>query len=609
LTECWVDERHHGLDKFDRVSALLTEAIGMMVVQKPRGKDVKREDFHAGMGKLIGAGERRQQNITKRADKAADQLGYSGGGNSLTRSKAKDQRSGLDRKRYETLLDGLTQALTGLAGAHGLVEAAKEPDRSPKAPDSTVVLPQPTRDSPLDPDLPTPHSSSVKPKTEDQPTKNLQAALPPATFVPRLQEHRSTSPWVIWTYSLVAILASTGIIILVHLAGTNSPDPTRHKSTTTAAATALPFRVAAAPFAPEDRPAYLYDHFDPNDTVCVAPNHSSPNCGPLKGHVLDSFINNMTYGDERYFAKARINGQVPNASTDPLTNVRLGNIVSFDIYVDNDTPFNQGDPIWSNLQGTRVRMSLHPRTGIDQLSPKEWVFQPKAFISATNAQAVEDGVNLEGPQPFELEYIVGSARLFREQNQYPLSSAITSGKGAPIGLLTMNGELPPGNQFGAAVLVELSARVVAAVAFPKVRVIDRVRIGSRQPWTAAVYAKPGETVAWMLDTTNVSKSSVRNVTTSDILPPNLELIPNSVQFTNARGTEQLQDKPLFGGGYNAGSYNPNDNTLVTFETKVLDNFDGCKVIDRGQVFARWGQKPMEVTNDADVVITKPGCAH
>jgi uncharacterized repeat protein (TIGR01451 family) len=370
-------------------------------------------------------------------------------------------------------------------------------------------------------------------------------------------------------------------------------------------------RVTAAPFAPENRAVFAYDRYDPNDSLCSSA-IGSPfgNCRASKGHVLDSFINMPGYGDERYFLRARLDNQPATESIDPLIDIVPGSTVALRVYVDNDTAVNPGDPGRSDLHDTRVRVNLTPSSSIDQLFSSEWVLQPRAFITASNVRDIEDGVNLEGPRPFGLEYVPGSAYLVREDNRYPLSSGIVGHKGALIGLLNMNGDLPPG-QFGATVFVELEARVVAAKATPAVRVLDRVRRMTAEGWNSVAYAKPGNVVEWLLNTTNVSRALLHNVITRDELPSNLRFVPGSIKFTNARGSEPLADTPnggpLFGGGYNAGSYNSKDNTLITFDTEVLGNFNGCQTIDRTQASARWNQQPKEVISDADVVITQPPC--
>ena len=286
----------------------------------------------------------------------------------------------------------------------------------------------------------------------------------------------------------------------------------------------------------------------------------------------------------------------------------MGSTVVLQAYVNNDTAVDPADPEASDTRNTRVRVDL-AHTVVDELATHEWVLQPQAFISASNAPTVEDGVNLVGPQPFALQYEPGSAKLLRNADNYPLSDEIVGSAGAPIGLLYMNGDLPAGSGFDAAALIELRAHVVS-VAPPEVRLANQVRLAASAPtpWQSVVYAKPGEDVEWLLNIENGPWSTVSNVITRDVLPPNLEVEPHSVILTDARSNEPLASPPLFAGGYNTGNYSPRDNALITFQTKVLDNFKGCRVIDRNEGFARSDQTPVEVTNDADVVITKPACS-
>ena len=312
--------------------------------------------------------------------------------------------------------------------------------------------------------------------------------------------------------------------------------------------------------------------------------------------------------DETHFFDARFSDKANNTNTDPLTGVSIGRTVVLRAYVNNDTAVDPRDPAASDIIGARVRFSLQPSTTVDQLADREWVLQPQAFLSAGNAATVEDGVNLVGPEAFALQYVAGSAQLLRNNNSYPLSDEIVGSKGALIGLLYMNGDLPAGNSFDASALIELRARVVA-VAPPEITVVSQVRMTGSRPWHDALYAKPGDDVQWLLNTTNGNWSTVYHVVTRDVLPQHLQLDAGSVTFINARGTEPLADRPLFGGGYNAGAYNRRDNTLITFKTKVLGDFSGCRLRVRNLGYARSDQTPVEVTGASDVVITKPNCPH
>jgi hypothetical protein len=407
---------------------------------------------------------------------------------------------------------------------------------------------------------------------------------------------------------LAAVVVVGAIVALLATGGGGSAAHHRAKT----ASLAVP--VAVAPFSPE-RQTYDFDVYDPNNSNCDDPNNPAAHfgrCGALTGHVLNSFINTPTYGDERFFFDARFGDAARNANTDPLPGVKVGDTVVLRTYVNNDTAVDPSNPEASDTHNTRLRVNL-AATVADELASHEWVLQPQAFISASNAQAVEDGVNLVGPEPFALQYEPGSAVLLRGSNTYPLSNEIVGSRGTPIGLLYMNGDLPAGNNFDAAALIELRAHVVS-VAPPEIRIADQVRMsGSKQtPWHPFIYVKPGDDVQWLLNTSNGPWSTVYHVITRDELPPNLEVDQGSAMFTDARGTQRFPGQPnggpLFGGGYDDGTYNPRDNTLITFTTKVLGNFNGCQVIDRNQGFARSDQTPVEVTNDADVVITKPGCS-
>jgi hypothetical protein len=111
LAEARIAKRPDVSAPLDQVSVLLVEAIGMVAIQNPRGRVLTPENFQAGMGKLVGVEVRRVLTLTKRADNAAGQLGYSSG-DSLTRSKKLDPKSAQYRLRYELLLDGLAQALS-----------------------------------------------------------------------------------------------------------------------------------------------------------------------------------------------------------------------------------------------------------------------------------------------------------------------------------------------------------------------------------------------------------------------------------------------------------------------------------------------------------------
>jgi len=130
-------------------------------------------------------------------------------------------------------------------------------------------------------------------------------------------------------------------------------------------------------------------------------------------------------------------------------------------------------------------------------------------------------------------------------------------------------------------------------------------------WTKQARVIPGDVVVWRLKTENAGARDLLDVTVRVVLGPQLELIPGSVHFVRVKGEAQLKDGPLFGGGYNAGRYLPGDGTYYVFDTRSLDDFEGCAVRTRsfGLVHARGvpelkGARP---SNSADVIVGKTHC--
>jgi hypothetical protein len=106
-----------------------------------------------------------------------------------------------------------------------------------------------------------------------------------------------------------------------------------------------------------------------------------------------------------------------------------------------------------------------------------------------------------------------------------------------------------------------------------------VRLRGTEAWRTEIHGVPGDTIQWELYASddNASKTFT-NVIVNDVLPQYVTLIPRSLRFVSGnRGDEILASGPLFGGGYNAGSYIPNDRTLYIFEGVLDPDFPGCAI--------------------------------
>jgi hypothetical protein len=140
---------------------------------------------------------------------------------------------------------------------------------------------------------------------------------------------------------------------------------------------------------------------------------------------------------------------------------------------------------------------------------------------------------------------------------------------------------------------------------------DVSRKGTKQ-WRKELRVVPGEVVSWRMRAANSGPSPLLDVVTRTVLAPHLSLISGSMHFLNARADTSLPDARLFfESGYNAGRYNPGDDSYYLFDTKVVDDFPGCstRVRTYGVIRARGTgaiTHSMPSTS-ADVVIGKTKC--
>ena len=424
-----------------QIKALLLRAI-------PHVEETEKR--RQGLQKLLDiADEEHVAKLGARRDAAADSFGYKDG---------ESLRQGKPGKRdfEEGIREGLVTQLQALAAEHGFEYAARygrpepagDPEEEADSSDSTsseAEAQKPTPESNTEED----NLSTLPPEPEAAPIERDDveqaetdghsmagepigpAETPDDAETPEAARSSSGSSWGKPHSRHLAVLAVVLLVggSLVALLVPGSAGSAHRRLT----AKTLSMPVSFAPSSPK-RPTYDYDRYDPNDNNCADPNNPGRffgRCGATTGHVLDSFIDTPSYGDETHFFDARLNDQATNTNTDPLAGVTIGSTIVLRVYVDNDTLVNPSNPAASETHNTRVRVNLHPTTDVEQLLSNKWVLQPEAFISASNAQTVEDGVNLIGPEPFALEYEAGSARLLRGNTPYPLSNSIADEQGAP----------------------------------------------------------------------------------------------------------------------------------------------------------------------------------
>jgi uncharacterized repeat protein (TIGR01451 family) len=374
---------------------------------------------------------------------------------------------------------------------------------------------------------------------------------------------------------------------------------------TLAVAVAVPF-AAQAEFFP-NRPTFDYNKAGNGN--CSDPNNPATKngrCGSMNGPVFNSFINTPSYGDERAFVDARRSDQTAAGSyKNVLPDVTKGSKeIVVRMYVHNNANKTTNASGLGVAKNTKVRLALPSVEGSE--------LRAVGYISADNAtpKVVEDTVDFTSTERFKVSYKPGSAIIYSNGpvNGSKLSDSIVT-TGAAIGHTALNGSLPGCFEYEAVVQVTLKVETKGVPHMDIDKKVRKTKEGQTGGWATEVHAKPGDKVDWLLNTKNTSQATLTNVVTRDVLPPHVELVSGSMKFVNKRlGTVPLTNTaPLFGGGYNSGRYEANDNSLITFTTIVKGDFEECQKRVRNVAYAKSKEYPKEIRDDADVVITRENC--
>jgi hypothetical protein len=364
-----------------------------------------------GLEKLFGiAGEKTVLGLEDRRDDAAPFFGY--------RSKDTLRRGEVNGRPFEDVAqENLLRQMLALADEHGFAYTAPYDGAEPSATATTTAHQKPMNSSPPEP------APSV------EPTGSADTRRP----TPRRPR------W--WHVAIVvgaALIAGAALLLVVGASGSGQT-----------------YRDKWGPI----RPVYNYKLYIGNNHCDDGTNPSAYNgrCGaPADFPVFNSFINTPYYGDETEFFDGYRAEQSNGGANDPIRNVTNGDrIVVLRIYVDNDTEVREREPELTTAYNARVRVTLPANTSKSLVA--------YASISADRAITISDSVDLTSDRSFSLEYIPGSAVLYNRANgdnrTFQLSDEIIGSEGALIGVNSMNGVLPPSNDFSGT-LVELKVRAV-----------------------------------------------------------------------------------------------------------------------------------------------------
>lgn len=362
---------------------------------------------------------------------------------------------------------------------------------------------------------------------------------------------------------------------------------------------ALAFISTAAVFAgwTPDRPVYDW-------------NNSAERVGSTNGPRMNAFINTPDYGDERAFFDSRKQEETTGRPyKDVLPYVTQGSKrIVMRTYVHNGA--NQStndDPAPNNgvAKDAKVRIDLPTGTAT--------ALRSRSYISISNPAPgypgeVTDTTEFVDTAAFAIRYVPGSAKIYNAAHSGGLAlsdNIVTSG--ATIGHDQLNGNVPGCFEFQAT--VEITVEVI--VAQPSIEKV--VRKAGDSTYTDFAQVKPGDNIQWRIFFQNKGSMALDKVAITDQLPPHLRLVPGSVRwiYVAANGSNQdvvQPDNDLFTKYVDFGSWGPNGGFYLRFDTTALDDFSNCEATVRNQTHMHSTQTPKDITDTADVRITKQNCA-
>lgn len=341
--------------------------------------------------------------------------------------------------------------------------------------------------------------------------------------------------------------------------------------------------------------------FDYNKECNPDDNDPYDRCGSTTGPVFNSFINTPYYGDERQFTDAKRTDQTTgDVYKNVLPDVTDGaSEVKIRVYVHNNANSAYNTDGSGVAKNTMVKIALPSGTDSEM--------RARGYISADNAELVEDTVDFTATKKFRMEYVPGSAMLYNNnafENGTKLDDSIVT-TGAKIGDDALDGDLPGCFEYQATVFI--TVKIISEEA-PSVQFNKLVKNeATSADWGETTTVKPGEKVNWLIELANTGSQDLTNVSIDDILPPHLRVVPGSVRYIDAAQDVPQSDGSLFTtGGIGFGTWKPNGGFYVRFQTEALNDFESCQVTVRNIAHYNTSNN-VSGQDHADVVIKKDNC--
>lgn len=282
--------------------------------------------------------------------------------------------------------------------------------------------------------------------------------------------------------------------------------------------------------------------------------------------TLNSLYNEKEDIDERLFV---LGNKVHEA-----LNAKLG----------RDILLKESGEYWINLyvcNNSEESLDLIAESVTAQLYIPEYIakeIKVYGYLYASNAkpEKIFSSMTFRSEKDFKLSYIKGSAKFTNQifnhstilsdniVSNSPIEDIGISDQGVLLGYTKLDGSIPGGLQYSGWVHIKVKADVYDFKINSRVAISDKLGV-----WKNEVEAKPGDEVDYQIEFNNTSPNTLDNVILDFNLPPNCEIIKDSVYITGPRGSKNI-NHTIVDGGLNIGSYQQNEGCLVEFKVKISE---------------------------------------
>lgn len=285
------------------------------------------------------------------------------------------------------------------------------------------------------------------------------------------------------------------------------------------------------------------------------------NAGELGEKITFNSISNGAIGDERYFVGGALKDSNNSSWASTINDVQDGQVYTVRLYVHNNSP--RGTQ--SVAENVKATFSLPTNVAKSHAIV--------GYLDSSNATPTRyfDEVYFNSSDDFYLEYVDGSAKYVNKAGTFSLSNDIII-SGASLGYTTMDGKIPGCFEYSGEVFIDVKVHKSVAAKLTK-----QVRIKGTKTWSESVEAKIGDEVEYQIEYVNLLADQVNNVMIRDILPTNVEYVPNSTYLYNSnyQNGVLLAENTIATSGINIGSYNAKGNAYIRFTGKVVDKTMAC----------------------------------